>query len=75
MQSSPAELLTDEIAWAVEAELAFHDGDIEAAIAALLEDNRHLRKQLALAEFAGSRGFARGWRPAYDRSEEDTKAP
>ncbi|WP_245441227.1 hypothetical protein [Neorhizobium sp. T7_12] len=56
-----------DIQWEVEAVLAWHDDDAKAAIATLLEDNRHLRKQLALAEFAGSRGFARGWRPRYER--------
>ncbi|CDZ65559.1 Hypothetical protein NGAL_HAMBI2605_38320 [Neorhizobium galegae bv. orientalis] len=56
-----------DIHWEVEAALAWHDDDAKATIATLLEDNRHLRKQLALAEFAGSRGFARGWRPAYER--------
>jgi hypothetical protein len=57
-----------DMRWEVEAVLAWHDEDAKAAIATLLEDNRHLRKQLALAEFAGSRGFARGWRPSYERT-------
>jgi hypothetical protein len=57
----------DELRWAAEAELAWHDGDAKAAIAALLEDNRHLRTQLALAEAASSKGFTRGWRPTFER--------
>lgn len=68
---TPAEIDTQ---WEIEAVLAWHDDDAKAAIATLLEDNRHLRKQLALAEFAGSRGFARGWRPAYERSSGNTQS-
>lgn len=66
MQSRPAELLSD-LAWAVEAELAFHDGDPKAAIAALIEDRELLRQQLELVDFAASRGYTRGWRPGYER--------
>ena len=66
MQSRPAELLSD-LAWAVEAELAFHDGDAKAAIEALIKDRQFLRQQLELADFAGSKGFSRGWRPGYER--------
>ncbi|MBY5408628.1 hypothetical protein HFO98_09100 [Rhizobium leguminosarum] len=47
--------------------VAYHNGDMRAAIGTLLEDIRHLRRQLALAEGAMSRGMARGWRPSYDR--------
>ncbi|MDR6818521.1 hypothetical protein J2X76_003698 [Neorhizobium sp. 2083] len=57
----------DEIRWAVEAEIAWHDGDMKAAIADLIKDRQFLRMQLEIAEFAGSRGFARGWRPTYER--------
>ncbi|CAN7707838.1 hypothetical protein [Rhizobium sp. LjRoot258] len=34
----------------VQAALAWHDDDVNATIAPLLEDIRHLRQQLALAE-------------------------
>ena len=47
--------------------IAYHGGDMQAAICTLLADVRHLRQQLALAEGAMSRGMARGWRPTYDR--------
>ncbi|MBY5338203.1 hypothetical protein V7796_15895 [Rhizobium laguerreae] len=47
--------------------IAYHRGDTHAAIDTLLEDIRHLRRQLALAEGAMSRGMTRGWRPDYDR--------
>lgn len=47
--------------------VAYHGGDMQAAIATLLGDIRHLRQQLALAEGAMSRGMTRGWRPSYDR--------
>lgn len=51
----------------IEAVLAYHDADARAAIGTLLDDIRHLRRQLALAEGAMSRGMTRGWRPDYDR--------
>ncbi|MBY5717643.1 hypothetical protein HFO33_13825 [Rhizobium leguminosarum] len=51
----------------IEAVLAYHEEDARAAIGTLLEDIKHLRRQLALTEGAMSRGMARGWRPSYDR--------
>lgn len=56
----------DELA----AALAWHQGDKDATIRTLLEDCRHLREQLALAGATMSVGFARGWRPALERSLE-----
>ncbi|MGO6789621.1 hypothetical protein ACCS70_06650 [Rhizobium ruizarguesonis] len=47
--------------------IAYHRGDTHLAIDTLLEDIRHLRRQLALTEGAMSRGMARGWRPSYHR--------
>ncbi|TBY43880.1 hypothetical protein [Rhizobium leguminosarum] len=47
--------------------IAYHRGDTHAAIDTLLDDIRHLRRQLALTEGAMSRGMARGWRPSYHR--------
>ena len=46
--------------------MAYHKGDREAAICTLLADVRHLRRQLALAEGAMSKGMTRGL-PSYDR--------
>ncbi|MDO3435349.1 hypothetical protein QWJ46_22005 [Rhizobium sp. CBN3] len=54
-------------AWEVEAVLAWHDDDAKAAIRSLLDDCKHLRRQLALAESVMSRGMARGWTPRYER--------
>lgn len=53
--------------WEIEAVLAYHDEDARAAITCLLDDIRHLRRQLALTEGAMGRGMTRGWRPSYDR--------
>ncbi|WP_085857746.1 hypothetical protein [Rhizobium sp. TAL182] len=61
-QSSPKPLAGD-----VAEVVAYHGGDMEAAIGTLLGDIRHLRQQLVLAEGAMSRGMTRGWRPSYDR--------
>ncbi|MBY5358646.1 hypothetical protein HFO97_01270 [Rhizobium leguminosarum] len=47
--------------------IAYHNGDMRAAIGTLLEDVRHLRRQLILAEGAMGGGLTRGWRPSYDR--------
>ncbi|RXT21169.1 hypothetical protein B5P46_23520 [Rhizobium leguminosarum] len=54
-------------AWEVEAVLAWHDDNAKAAIRSLLDDCKHLRQQLALAESVMSRGMARGWVPRYER--------
>ncbi|MCZ8158313.1 MAG: hypothetical protein O9256_00210 [Rhizobiaceae bacterium] len=51
----------------VEMVLSWHQGDARAAIATLLQDCGHLRKQLQVTETAMSTGFTRGWRPSYDR--------
>jgi hypothetical protein len=47
--------------------LRYHDGDASAAVRTLLEDCRHLREQLALAQMGMSIGFTRGWKPRFDR--------
>ncbi|MFS2179556.1 hypothetical protein ACCC98_27015 [Rhizobium pisi] len=47
--------------------IAYHGGDMQAAISTLLEDIRHLRHQLVLAEGAMGSGMTRGWRPSYNR--------
>lgn len=59
--------LPSDLAYEVEAVLAWHDEDAKAAIATLLKDCRYLRRQLALAEAAMSAGMTRGWRPSYER--------
>lgn len=51
----------------VDLALAYHDGDAIATIETLLDDLRHLRQQLVLAEGAMSRGLTRGWRPSFER--------
>lgn len=61
----------EDLSWEVEAVLSWHDEDAKAAIATLLQDCRHLREQLALAEGAMSLGMTRGWRPTFDRSSFD----
>ncbi|APG87562.1 hypothetical protein SAMCCGM7_pC0360 (plasmid) [Sinorhizobium americanum CCGM7] len=48
----------------VAAALAWHNGDAEATIQTLLDDCKHLREQLALAEISMSLGFTRGWKPS-----------
>lgn len=48
---------------AICAALAWHDGDARAAIATLLADCAHLRRQLELTRAAMGRGFTRGWEP------------
>lgn len=51
----------------VDLALAYHDGDAVATITTLLEDLKHLRQQLLLAEGAMSRGMTRGWSPSFER--------
>lgn len=51
-----------------EAALAWYDGDPRRTIVTLLDDIRHLKLQLALAEATSSRGFTRGWQPSFDRT-------
>lgn len=53
----------------VAAAIAWHNGDAVATVATLIEDCRHLREQLALAEGLMSSGMSRGWRPRYERGE------
>lgn len=47
--------------------LAYHGGDVEAAIDTLLNDCRYLRDQLSIARVSMSVGFTRGWLPSSDR--------
>jgi hypothetical protein len=67
-KTAPETFENEDLSWEVEAVLSWHDEDAKAAIATLLQDCRHLRSQLALAEGAMSRGMVRGWRPSFDRS-------
>ncbi len=60
-------LTKEYIDFEVQAALAWHDDDVCAAIATLLEDIRHLRTQLVLTEGAMSRGMTRGWTPTFER--------
>ncbi|MBY5567626.1 hypothetical protein HFO55_10265 [Rhizobium leguminosarum] len=64
-----AEKLAEEaLRGEVDAVVAFHDGDIRAAITTLLLDCRHLRLQLALAETGMSCGMTRRWTPTVERA-------
>ncbi|QND39017.1 hypothetical protein HB771_16590 [Rhizobium leguminosarum bv. viciae] len=65
-QAGPEQTWPDQ-AREVEAVLARHDDNAKAAIRSLLDDCKHLRQQLALAESVMSRGMARGWMPRYER--------
>ncbi|MBY5668664.1 hypothetical protein HFO32_10080 [Rhizobium leguminosarum] len=65
-QTRPDQAWPDQ-AWEVEAVLTWHDDNAKAAIRSLLDDCKHLRQQLALAERVMSRGMARGWAPRYER--------
>ena len=65
MKSAPA-TTEPEAGDDIDAVLSFHQGDARAAIATLLQDCSHLRKQLQFTESAMSKGFVRGWRPSYD---------
>nr|WP_245425843.1 hypothetical protein [Rhizobium sp. J15] len=68
MRPETIEKLADEtLKGEVDAVVAFHDGNVRAAITTLLLDCRHLRLQLALTEGAMSRGMTRGWAPAFER--------
>lgn len=57
----------EEVAEEAAAAVAWHEGDKDATIRTLLDDCRHLRQQLVLAEGSMSVGFTRGWRPRPDR--------
>ncbi|MBB4095290.1 hypothetical protein HGG72_16830 [Ochrobactrum pecoris] len=47
----------------IELVLAYHKGDVQAAIGALLKDRDFLVKEIEYASLAMSMGFARGWKP------------
>ena len=47
--------------------LAYHGGDVGAAIDTLLKDCRYLRDQLSIARATMSVGFTRGWLPSPNR--------
>lgn len=62
----PLEMQSNELSEIDEA-LAWHGGDVRATIATLLADCAYLRRQLDLAGRAISIGYARGWRPQFER--------
>ena len=64
---SAVEVIDTSVASDVDLALAYHDGDAVATIATLLEDLKHLRQQLLLAEGAMSLGMTRGWMPSFER--------
>lgn len=47
----------------IELVMAYHKGDVRAAIATLLRDRDFLIKEIEYASLAMSMGFARGWKP------------
>ncbi|ASV83172.1 hypothetical protein CES85_3950 [Ochrobactrum quorumnocens] len=47
----------------IEMVLAYHKGDIRAAMEALLKDRDFLIKEIEYASLAMSLGFSRGWKP------------
>ncbi|WP_273727332.1 CUE domain-containing protein [Brucella gallinifaecis] len=47
----------------IELVLAYHKGDVRAAIESLLKDRDFLIKEIEYASLAMSMGFARGWKP------------
>ena len=69
MSTKQQEIEKDEARNALEEVLAYHGGDALAAVQTLLEDCRHLRHELVLAEGAMSTGMTRGWRPSLERKD------
>ncbi|RCS21815.1 hypothetical protein DUT91_21800 [Phyllobacterium salinisoli] len=61
--NAPASLIDDEIAKV----LAYHGGDAQAAIKALLEDREFLLREVEIASLAVSYGYTRGWKPGRPR--------
>jgi hypothetical protein len=51
----------------VEQAIEWHDGDLKATIATLIEDCRFLRHQLDMARKCMSHGLTRGWKPSPGR--------
>lgn len=47
----------------IEQLIAEHDGDVQAAIAKLMDERSFLIKELEYASLAMGFGFARGWKP------------
>jgi len=64
---SPSAPVEPNVEHDVDVVLTWHQGDAREAIATLLQDRGHLRKQLHFTEASMSTGFTRGWRPSYDR--------
>lgn len=47
--------------------IAWHEGDMRATIATLLQDCQFLRGQLERAKHCMSHGLTRGWKPSLER--------
>lgn len=47
----------------IELVLAYHKGDVRAAIESLLKDRDFLVKEIEYASLAVSHGYTRGWKP------------
>ena len=48
----------------VDQAIQWHEDDLRATIATLIEDCRLLRERLYIAECCMSRGLTRGWQPS-----------
>lgn len=48
----------------VDQAIEWHEGDLRATIATLIEDCRLMRERLYTAERCMSRGLTRGWKPS-----------
>nr|WP_085061964.1 hypothetical protein [Rhizobium leguminosarum] len=64
----PEKLAEEALKEEVDAVVAYHDGNVRAAITTLLLDCRHLRLQLALTEGMTSRSTTAGSRPTVERT-------
>lgn len=51
----------------VDAVIDAHGGDARAAVRELMADADFLREQLYTASMLVSKGYARGWKPRYER--------
>lgn len=51
----------------VDQAIEWHDGDLHATIATLIDDCRFLRDQLDTAQKCMSSGLTRGWKPRSER--------
>jgi hypothetical protein len=65
---SATKQLREELS-SIDQAILWHNGDVRATIATLLEDCRYLREQLDTAKHCMSKGLTRGWTPSLDREQ------